>query len=72
MNSPPSIANPIETPSETNDTIVTNWNGINTGNVYVMELNAACMSDTASSVLTSYAAPTAIIDTVNIGTTSQI
>jgi gliding motility-associated-like protein len=55
----------------TNDTIITNWNGINTGNVYVMELNAACMSDTASSVLTSYAAPTAIIDTVNIGTISE-
>ncbi|MEQ1733264.1 MAG: gliding motility-associated C-terminal domain-containing protein [Bacteroidia bacterium] len=54
-----------------NDTIITNWNGINTGNVYVMELNAACMSDTASSVLTSYATPTAIIDTVNIGTISE-
>ncbi|MBC7411006.1 MAG: gliding motility-associated C-terminal domain-containing protein, partial [Bacteroidia bacterium] len=54
-----------------NDTLVTNWSNVNTGNIYVMEMNGGCKSDSASTVLTSYAAPIADIDTVNIGTISE-
>lgn len=55
-----------------NDTIVTNWTGVTTGTVMVSESFGTCISDTAKTLINSFAAPVAAIDTINIGTISDI
>jgi gliding motility-associated-like protein len=60
------VGNPL------NDTIVTNWTGVNAGTVYVKEAFGTCVSDSATSLINSYAAPVAKIDTMNIGTINDV
>ncbi len=55
-----------------NDTIVTNWTNATSGIVMVSESFGTCISDTAKTLINSYAAPVAAIDTINIGTISDI